>query len=145
MMPFGASISCAIWEKFATSLHLIIQSKSRNPSILHYLDDFLFAGPVNSNFCQFTLDFFKEICNHIGVPIALDKTTVLNTTIFFLGIDFDTIHASCGSPKTNYTHWDKLFDSCRMPKKSSLSHCNWSAYSTLHAKRWRPAEPFVGV
>lgn len=68
--------------------------------------------------CQFTVDFFKDICNHFGVPIALDKSTVLNTTIFFLGIEFDTIHASCGSPKTNYTHWDKLFDSCRMPKKS---------------------------
>lgn len=47
MLPFGASISCAIWEKFATSLHLIIQSKSRNPSILHYLDEILFAGPLS--------------------------------------------------------------------------------------------------
>lgn len=40
IMPFGSSISCAIWEKFATELHWIIQSSSRNPHILHYLDGY---------------------------------------------------------------------------------------------------------
>lgn len=52
MLQFGASISCAIWEKFASSLHWIIQPKSRNPSILHYLDDFPFVGSPNSNLCH---------------------------------------------------------------------------------------------
>lgn len=90
MMPFGASISCAIWETFATALHWIIQSQSRNPHILHYLDGFLFAGPPNSNGCQLTLDLFKQISSHIGIPIAHDKTTEPSTTIIFLGIEFDT-------------------------------------------------------
>lgn len=43
MLPFWASISCAIWEHFATSLCWITQPKSRNLSILQYLDDFLFS------------------------------------------------------------------------------------------------------
>lgn len=96
MLPFGASISCVIWEKDCNLTHWIIQSKSRNPSILHYFNDFLFASSPNSNLCQFTLDLFKQICNHIGVPIALDKTTVPNTTITFLDIGFSTIYNNYG-------------------------------------------------
>jgi hypothetical protein len=92
MMPFFASISCAIWERFATALHWITQSQSCNPHILHYLDDFFFAGPSNSNQCQSTLQLFKDVCSQIGVSIALEKFTEPNTIMTFLGIEFDTIN-----------------------------------------------------
>lgn len=90
MLPFGASISCAIWEKFATALHWITQNQSRNPNLLHYLDDFLFAGPPKSKVCIDTLSVFKSVCSDIGVPIAEEKTTAPSTNIIFLGIEFDT-------------------------------------------------------
>lgn len=66
MLPFGAAISCAVWEKFATSLHWIIQSKSRNPSILNYLDDVLFAGCqilvyVNSHLTRLNISVAKSV------------------------------------------------------------------------------------
>jgi hypothetical protein len=89
MLPFGASVSCATWDRFASTLHWIVQSRSRNAHILHYLDDFLFLGPANTNYCQYSLFNFKHICQEIGVPIALEKTTSPNTTLTFLGIDLD--------------------------------------------------------
>lgn len=58
MLPFGASISCALWEKFATALHWLTQNTSRNPNIFHYLDDFLFADKAHSHQCQKTLAIF---------------------------------------------------------------------------------------
>lgn len=51
-----------------------------------------FVVPPNSNLCQFTLELFKQINNHIRLTVLIDKTTVLNTTITFLGIFSDTIH-----------------------------------------------------
>lgn len=92
MLPFGASVSCATWERFASALHWIVQNRTRNPSILHYLDDFLFMGSANSNKCQATLSEFKHICQDIGVPIALEKTTNPTTTLIFLGIELDTVN-----------------------------------------------------
>lgn len=43
------------------------------PQSEHYLDGFLFAGPPNSNLCQFTRYLFKQINNHIGLTILIDK------------------------------------------------------------------------
>lgn len=60
MMSFGASISCATREKFATALHWIIQDRSRNPHILHYLDYFLFADKGTLDQCKSTLAQFKQ-------------------------------------------------------------------------------------
>jgi hypothetical protein len=43
MLPFGSSISCALFEKFATFLHWTFVASSHNSDILHYLNDFLFG------------------------------------------------------------------------------------------------------
>jgi hypothetical protein len=120
MLPFGASISCAIWEKFATALHWIIQQASRNAYILHYLDDFLFAGKPQSQQCMITLEEFQEICQDIGVPIAHEKTTIPATTLVFLGIEFDTIQMTMRLPQ------DKLFK-----LKSNIQACLKSKKVTL--------------
>ena len=40
-LPFGASISCSLFEKFSTALHWFTEQKTGNKDILHYLDDFL--------------------------------------------------------------------------------------------------------
>ncbi|CAG2192890.1 unnamed protein product [Mytilus edulis] len=94
MLPMGASISCALWEKFAKALHWIIQLKSGNDDILHYLDDFLFVESSQTSKVGNTLKLFQEVCNKIGIPLASDKTTLpttLPTTLLmFLGIEFDT-------------------------------------------------------
>lgn len=128
MMPFGASISCAIWEKFATACHWIIQSSSRNPDILHYLDDFLFEGPPISNRWQSTLDLFKIICSHIGIPIALDKITEPSTTIIFLGIEFDTIHMVMRLPQVKLVSLRQSIQTVMISKKvlKGLTMTDWS-------------------
>ena len=90
MLPMGASISCALWEKFAKALHWIIQLKSGNDDILHYLDDFLFVESSQTSKVGNTLKLFQEVCNKIGIPLASDKTTLPTTLLMFLGIEFDT-------------------------------------------------------
>jgi hypothetical protein len=91
MLPFGASISCATWEKFACALHWIVQDRFCNPHLLHSLDDFLFLGHHQSDLCGETLAIFKNICDDIGVPIASEKTSEPTTKLTFLCIEFDTV------------------------------------------------------
>ena len=40
-LPMGCSISCKIWETFATSLHWLTSFKSGINTFDHYLDDFI--------------------------------------------------------------------------------------------------------
>lgn len=89
MLPMGASISCALWEKFATVLHWIAQQESGNENILHYLDDF-FLWSQWTLLLLARLHVFEKVGHEIGVPLAKDKTTKPYTVLTFLGIEFDT-------------------------------------------------------
>ena len=90
-LPFGASISCSLFEKFSTALHWFTEQKTGNKDILHYLDDFLFGAEADSPNCQFTLQTFRDICKLWGVPVAEDKTVEPTEILTFLGIEFDTL------------------------------------------------------
>lgn len=89
-LPFGCSISCAHFERFSTFLNWYAIHNSHNTQILHYLDDFLICGPPGSIICSQTLAKFKQMCEHLGVPIAEEKTEGPTTSLCFLGLDIDT-------------------------------------------------------
>lgn len=91
MLPFGSSISCAVWEKFASFLHWAVVTESHNSDIQHYLDDFLFGEPSGHPNPGYTLQAFKDICKKFGVPVALDKTYAPTTCLIFLGVEFDSM------------------------------------------------------
>ena len=42
-------------------------------SIMHYLDDFLTLGPPDTLKCFHNLQVIQGICQHLGVPLALEK------------------------------------------------------------------------
>lgn len=43
-LPTGCSISCALWEKFASFLEWVTISKTGKDTLNGYLDDFNFAA-----------------------------------------------------------------------------------------------------
>ena len=59
MLPFGASISCAIFEKFACALQWIVRTNCAYGELAHYLDDFIFGGKVGSDDCLLLLHFLQ--------------------------------------------------------------------------------------
>lgn len=120
MLPFGSSISCALWEKFATFLHWLVVATSHNSDILHYLDDFLF-GESNTN-CQpgHTLQSFKNICIKMGIPVALDKTCPPSTCLVFLGIEFDTVEMTMRLPSDKLLELRQKIITAIQAKKISL-------------------------
>ena len=42
-LPFGASISCAIFQEFSNSISFLVTHRTKRPNV-NYLDDFLFAA-----------------------------------------------------------------------------------------------------
>ena len=50
-LSIDCSISCKIWETFATFLHLLTRYNSGLNTLDHYLDDFMFVGRSGSQDC----------------------------------------------------------------------------------------------
>ena len=73
-LPFGASSSCYLFNKFSESLrHLIEEMTGKKYQITNSLDDFLYLD-VNEEECNRFVDRAIQICQKIGCPLSEEKT-----------------------------------------------------------------------
>ena len=89
-LPFGASISCAIFQDVSDALRHILQFRTavripHNRAINNYLDDFLFITTV-MRLCNWLIQKFLDLCQEVGMPINMSKTEWASQLIVFLGI-----------------------------------------------------------
>ncbi|XP_052214344.1 uncharacterized protein LOC127833226 [Dreissena polymorpha] len=89
-LPFGCSISCNLFNRFADLLTHIIQRKAGSTYLIHYLDDFLGGGKRNSGECRHLMEIFSGCMQKLGVPIAAEKTEGPVTVLTFLGLELDS-------------------------------------------------------
>ena len=88
-MPFGASISCANFQRFSNALKHIMEILEKLPnSITNYLDDFLFMHFLR-RICNQMLETFLWACKQINFPVSIEKTEWATEIIEFLGILLD--------------------------------------------------------
>ena len=71
-LAMGLKSSCAIFEKFSSSLEWFAMQHLHVSAVLHILDDFLFIAPSRVK-CSEDLHKFLDMCNFRGVPIAQEK------------------------------------------------------------------------
>ena len=95
----GASSSCAIFERFSSSLEHIAKTHLNTKHIVHILDYFLFVGPPNSPICQNNLDNFLALCATLGVPIKREKTEPATPIITFMGLELDSLNMVARLPE----------------------------------------------
>lgn len=88
-LPFGLKSSCRQWEAYATALHHSLIDEVGIPSVVHYVDDFLFVEKDKQS-AQAHLETTLGLCVRIGLPIAHDKTEGPTTKLTFLGIELDS-------------------------------------------------------
>lgn len=98
-LPMGCSVSCYFFELFSTFLEWVVRQESLVPSVLHYLDDFLFIGPGGSRVCATLLRTMERVAADFGVPLAPEKTEGPVTEIRFLGIMIDSDRMECRLPE----------------------------------------------
>ena len=88
-LPFGASISCALFQSFSDAVSHIVKKKSKADNV-NYLGDFLFVAMLHA-FCNAQLNMFLTICDRINFPVSLEKTFYASSRMTFLGFLIDTI------------------------------------------------------
>ena len=88
-LPFGASISCALFQEISDVLKFIIEFRTKSKkTVTNYLDDFLFLA-YTLNRCNYLIAKFLKLCSEVGVPISEEKTEWATTRIVFLGMLLD--------------------------------------------------------
>lgn len=90
-LPMGCKISCALFEKFATFLHWLVQFLSGQDTLDHYLDDFIFGGAQGTSHCRDLVENFMTVCEKLAVPVANEKSVGPCTKLIFLGLELDSV------------------------------------------------------
>ncbi|XP_069605972.1 uncharacterized protein [Ranitomeya imitator] len=119
-LPMGCSISCHYFEMFSTFLEWVARKVTRLPSITHYLDDFLFVGPANSEVCHDALVQFKDVMSCFGVPLSSEKTIGPVSVITFLGIEIDSVAMEFRLPQDKISKLQELIAGCLSVGKVTL-------------------------
>ena len=88
-LPFGLHSAPFLFNQLADAIHWILQNNCDVYHLLHYLDDFLTAGPADSHTRYHNLSAMKSLCHAIGAPIKEEKVEGPTTRITFLGIVLD--------------------------------------------------------
>ena len=102
-LPFGLSLSCALFEKFSCFLEWHIKKISGSKLIIHYLDDFC-GCKKNQEKADSILEKTLLAFSKLGVPVAPEKVEGPVTCLKFLGLEVDTVAMQVRIPK------DKLED-----------------------------------
>ena len=107
-LPFGLRSSPFLIITIAVALEYIIKMHLDNPCIIHYLNDFLFAGPPDSDECERTLTGAELLCDHLGIDTKRSKRTPPTTCITFLGVELDTVTQTARVPQENLSLMQQL-------------------------------------
>ncbi|XP_053374216.1 uncharacterized protein LOC128546843 [Mercenaria mercenaria] len=121
-LPFGASISCATFEKFSSFLEWSILKRSGSKNVKHYLDDFLFGGKPKSLECHSLLEQFFELCKDLNVPLADNKTVYPTTVLIFVGLVLDSDEMVIRIPQEKLKELKEKLQIMLSKSKTTLRH-----------------------
>ena len=98
-LPFGVSISCALFQAFSDTIAYLVKWRARqNKDVVNYLDDFLFIALLKLA-CRMQLNIFTDLCTEINLPISVEKTQFPTTRLVFLGLLINTVRQMIFLPK----------------------------------------------
>ena len=119
-LPFGASISCALFQNFSDTLcHLIEFRVKVHKRITNYLDDFLFLAQTLEK-CNWIIQNFLSLFQEIGVLVSMEKTEWATELIVFLGILLDGRNFVLALPVEKCTAAVNLLRNLIGSKKSTI-------------------------
>jgi len=73
--------------------------KHRLSDLLHYLDDFITAGPPQSSQCAYNLNTAVSVCHRLGLPLHANKCVGPATSMTILGIELDSVNQVARLPE----------------------------------------------
>ncbi len=145
-LPMGASCSPALFETFSTFLEWAARSAAASDNIVHFADDYLLAGrDDDSNMsCARLVRVFEQVCEHLGVPLAEEKSIAPTTKIVYLGIQIDSIRQSLSIPQEKLERIVAKIESALQATKLSLKEIQSLIGSLSFVCRVvAPGRPFI--
>ena len=112
-LPFGLRSAPFIFNAVASMLEWILTNNYQVSNMVHYLDDFIMAGPPNSVVCAANLAESRQACAELGVPLHPDKCVGPTTTMVVLGIELDSVHQIARLPADKLRNIQALIASWR--------------------------------
>ena len=119
-LPFGASISCALFQRFSNAIAHIVRVKSGGQDNVNYLDDFLFVTLLAA-FCNVQVDLLIKVCNLIKFPVSLEKTFYANTRMVFLGLLIDMVAQLVLIPADKIAKGKTMIEKILMKKSKKMT------------------------
>lgn len=89
VLPFGLRSAPKIFCAISDTLEWVLHQRGLS-AVLHYIDDFITFGAVDSQQCLKNLDGLLAVCGELGIPLQATKIEGPDTIITFLGIEFNT-------------------------------------------------------
>ncbi|KXJ26736.1 hypothetical protein AC249_AIPGENE9228 [Exaiptasia diaphana] len=110
-LPFGLRSAPFIFDSVASLVEWILRNNYQVPSLLHYLDDFILAGPPQSDTCRKSLVTAIKVCARLGLPLHPDKCEGPATSLVVLGIELDSVNRTARLPAGKLSRLRTLLDS----------------------------------
>ena len=98
-LPFGLRSAPFLFNEFADTLEWILRNNYNLKWVLHYLDDYLLAGPPGLASCENDLRCFLHVCRNQGFAVATEKVEGPSTILTFLGLELDSVEQRISLPK----------------------------------------------
>ena len=126
VLPFGLRSAPFIFDSIASLVEWILLNNHDVSDLVHYLDDFITAGPPNTDRCARNLSTALNCCTALGLPLHPDKCQGPATTLIVLGIELDSVNQTARLPQEKLLKLRNLIDSwserrwCRREELESL-------------------------
>ena len=95
---FGLATAPAILNALVEVFERILKPRGVH-YVIHYRDDILLLGRLNSDECTMALCTTLATCRELGVPLAEDKVKGPVPLLTFLDIELNTMTMQLGSPE----------------------------------------------
>jgi len=92
-LPVGLHSAPFIFNTIAEMVEWILMHPYQISTLLHYLDDFITAGPPDSPQCAHNLSTTLAVCKQLGLPLHPGKCEGPATVLVVLGIELDLVNS----------------------------------------------------
>lgn len=131
VLPFGLCSAPFIFNSIADMVEWILVNSYQIPHLLHYLDDFITAGPPRSLQCAQNLATAMEVCQRLRLPLHPGKCVGPSMVLTVVGIELDSYNQVARLPQEKLLAIQNLIGSW-LPRKWSNRHELESLIGHLH-------------
>ena len=112
-LPFGLRSAPFIFNSVADMVEWILRHAHNVSDLMHYLDDFITAGPSASSQCADNMATSLAACRALGLPLHPDKCIGPSSHLLVLGIELDSRAQVARLPEDKLCALQELIQSWR--------------------------------